>query len=68
MKFKLQLFIPSNVHFKTLIIEANSILDAKQIANGIFKHEFEKTGKKCHLRNSAYSKNYSRSCLLSKYR
>lgn len=46
MRFKLQIFIPSNVVYKVMEIEAESILAAKDIANGIFKTEFEKTNHK----------------------
>ena len=43
MRFKVQIFIPTNVIYKVLEIEAESIVAANEAANTIFRAEFEKT-------------------------
>lgn len=46
MRFKVQIFIPVNNVYREVEIEANSILDAKEIANGVFQEDFKQSGQK----------------------
>lgn len=46
MEFKIKIFIPNDSLYKELKIEAENILQAKNLGDKIFKEEFSKSGKR----------------------
>lgn len=46
MRFKLKIFIPNNVFYKELEFDAETMYEAQNLGNQIFKMEFQNSGKK----------------------